>query len=85
VQDELERRSAGIEVIDVVLGPIDEWLAVKLLTGWRRRVWDGRADSWMCDPLPAGEWWCWSDAAPTALGGCRSSVTRSAVLPIAVL
>jgi hypothetical protein len=40
VQDTvLERRAPGLDVFDPLLGRLDERLAVRLLTGWRRRVW----------------------------------------------
>jgi Family of unknown function (DUF5995) len=40
VQDGVvERRSAAMRVLDVVLGPVDEWTAGRLLNRWRARVW----------------------------------------------
>lgn len=41
VQDEvLERYSPVMDVVDKVLGPIDEWLASLLIADWRDEVWD---------------------------------------------
>jgi len=41
VQDDvLERYSPGMDIVDKLLGPIDEWAVVTLITNWRNQVWD---------------------------------------------
>lgn len=35
----VERRAPGLDLFDKILGPLDERIAVKVLTGWRTRVW----------------------------------------------
>jgi hypothetical protein len=45
VQDEvLERRSPWLDVVDRGLGRLDERMAVRLLSGWRTRVWRQATD-----------------------------------------
>lgn len=40
VQDTVvERYSTAAKVADVALGPLDEWLASRLINAWRERVW----------------------------------------------
>lgn len=40
VQDEVvEREEPVLRLVDLVLGPLDEWLASRLILGWRDRVW----------------------------------------------
>lgn len=40
VQDTiLEPRSPWLDVVDKLLGPVDEWLTSRLVTGWRGQVW----------------------------------------------
>lgn len=53
VQDRvLERRSPGLGYVDPILGHLDERLAVRLLTGWRTRVWR-QAEAILDDRDPA--------------------------------
>lgn len=41
VQDTiLERREAWLDVLDQLLGPLDEWLTSRLISAWRDDVWD---------------------------------------------
>lgn len=35
----LEAEEPGLEILDISLGPIDEWLISKLIYGWRDQVW----------------------------------------------
>lgn len=40
VQDTVvERHAPSLAVVDAALGPVDEWLASRLLAGWRNQVW----------------------------------------------
>lgn len=40
VQDQiLERYEPAMKLVDVFMGPVDEWLASRLITSWRERVW----------------------------------------------
>ena len=40
VQDQvLERYSPAMELVDKVLGPLDEWIAAYMITRWRDEVW----------------------------------------------
>lgn len=41
VQDTvLERYSPAMNIVDVALGPLDEWCTSRLIRNWRRDVWD---------------------------------------------
>ncbi len=41
VQDQIiERYSIGMEVADIMLGPLDEWMTSRLISLWREEVWD---------------------------------------------
>ena len=40
VQDRvIERYDPGLDVLDKLMGPLDEWLIARLITGWREEVW----------------------------------------------
>jgi hypothetical protein len=40
VQDEVvEEWTPGLDLVDKLLGPLDEWLISRLITGWREEVW----------------------------------------------
>jgi hypothetical protein len=41
VQDQVvERYSKDLEIIDVLLGPLDEWVASAMISEWRENVWE---------------------------------------------
>jgi hypothetical protein len=41
VQDNvIERLAPAMDIVDILLGPIDEWMASTLITHWRDEVWD---------------------------------------------
>ena len=41
VQDEIvDRYSVALEVADIMLGPLDEWMTSRLISLWRDEVWD---------------------------------------------
>ena len=50
VQDQiLDRYSPMMEVVDEVFGRLDEWVAAKMIAGWRDDVWE-KAVRWVEDP-----------------------------------
>lgn len=47
VQDEvLERHSPALDLVDRLLGPLDEWLAARMIAHWRDEVWEN-ALAWL--------------------------------------
>lgn len=47
VQDEvLERHSPAMDLVDRLLGPLDEWIASRMITRWRDEVWEN-ALAWL--------------------------------------
>lgn len=53
VQDEvLERYAPSMNVLDTLLGPLDEWVAAHLIARWRDNVWDN-AVRWLETTDPA--------------------------------
>lgn len=54
VQDEvLERYTPAMDVLDTLLGPLDEWVVAHLIARWRDEVWDN-AVRWLETPDDAG-------------------------------
>lgn len=67
VQDEvLERHAPAMDVLDTLLGPLDEWVVAHVIARWRDEVWDN-AVRWLETP---------DDAAHAAL---RAAVEAAAL------
>ena len=50
VQDQvLERATPWMELVDIVFGPLDEWMVSRVITHWRTRDWD-YAMRWLQTP-----------------------------------
>jgi hypothetical protein len=44
VQDTvIERQDASMDLIDRILGPLDEWLVSRVISSWREQVWESSA------------------------------------------
>lgn len=49
VQDQVvERYQASMDLVDKLLGPVDEWLTIRLITAWRDQVWDDSVGILQC-------------------------------------
>lgn len=49
VQDEvIERYSPGMDIVDKLFGPVDEWIIARLITDWREEVWHHAGELLAC-------------------------------------
>jgi hypothetical protein len=37
-----------MRLVDALLGPVDEWIASRLISSWREAVWNGAAEMLNC-------------------------------------